>query len=194
MPKISQATRLKTREDLLAAAYVVFTSKGIKNMTIRSVAKRAKCAVGVIYNYFPDKEALLLELAIESLIAFGRDILLSLKNEGDRADLVKGIINVTRSHYGPGRSNAPLLTIIFESRESSDGDIDKRITGHLIKALIPVADKLSNIKTSSEDLVAEVLSIMSFAFGLVFLEGSGQVSRLKISSDKILEAYLNGID
>ena len=48
------------RQHILDAATRVFAAKGFDRATIRDVARRAGVADGTIYNYFPNKNALLL--------------------------------------------------------------------------------------------------------------------------------------
>lgn len=50
------------REDLLAAATRVFAEKGFSRATTREVARVAGVSEGTIYNYFEDKEALLMAI------------------------------------------------------------------------------------------------------------------------------------
>lgn len=51
-----------TRHQILAAAERVIQDLGIKGATTREIARRAGCAEGSIYRYFPDKHALFHEL------------------------------------------------------------------------------------------------------------------------------------
>jgi AcrR family transcriptional regulator len=51
-----------TRQHILAAAERVIQDLGIKGATTREIARRAGCAEGSIYRYFPDKHALFHEL------------------------------------------------------------------------------------------------------------------------------------
>src|SRR4029450_3660722 len=62
VPDASLRARLVAvrREHILDAATRVFAAKGFDRATIRDVARRAGVADGTIYNYFPNKAALLL--------------------------------------------------------------------------------------------------------------------------------------
>lgn len=50
------------RQDLLDAAASIIGERGIDALTIRSLTARAKCASGVLYNYFDDLDEVVAEL------------------------------------------------------------------------------------------------------------------------------------
>jgi AcrR family transcriptional regulator len=50
------------RQQILDAAEQVIQELGLKGATTREIARRAKCAEGSIYRYFPDKQALFHEI------------------------------------------------------------------------------------------------------------------------------------
>ena len=60
-------------KSILKAAAQVFASRGYARTTTNHIAARAGVSVGSLYEYFPGKDALLVELA-ESHIAEGRAI------------------------------------------------------------------------------------------------------------------------
>jgi AcrR family transcriptional regulator len=58
MPKILE----NPKESILVFAKEIVLNTGIENLTMRQVSKRSGIAVGTIYNYFPTKQDLILEL------------------------------------------------------------------------------------------------------------------------------------
>lgn len=57
----------QTRNAILAAAKALFSTRGFDAVTIREIAKKAKCSHTTIYLYFQDKEDLLFQLAFPLL-------------------------------------------------------------------------------------------------------------------------------
>src|ERR687897_1920782 len=53
------------REQIVEAATRVFAEKGFRRATIREVAREAGISEGTIYNYFEDKDALLMAILEE---------------------------------------------------------------------------------------------------------------------------------
>jgi AcrR family transcriptional regulator len=61
----TQARATRTRAALLEAARAEFSQRGYANTTARSIAQRAGAASGSFYQYFNDKDEVLLELVTE---------------------------------------------------------------------------------------------------------------------------------
>ncbi len=51
----TEEKKRKKQEDLLSAAFALFTEKGITNTSIEDIVKKAKMAKGTFYLYFKDK-------------------------------------------------------------------------------------------------------------------------------------------
>lgn len=67
--RISAKAKEETRGRILTAARHLFLRKGFEVATTREIAGRAKIAAGTLFNYFPNKEAIVLHLAREALVA-----------------------------------------------------------------------------------------------------------------------------
>ena len=55
----------RTRARILAAAEALLARRGYSGWTMRELAERAACAVGLVYRYFPTRESLVLGLYAE---------------------------------------------------------------------------------------------------------------------------------
>ena len=76
MPKI--ITDLETR--LLSAARNIIQNQGYECLSMKGLAKETDIAVGTIYNYYPDKNALLIALVEDDWKALEQKTLLEAKN------------------------------------------------------------------------------------------------------------------
>ena len=72
--KISQKQKIETRKKIIRASVDIIIEKGMRNATMREIAKQAEIGDATIYNYFPTKESIIygyykdqLETAIDSL-------------------------------------------------------------------------------------------------------------------------------
>ena len=61
--RVTSATKVATRQQILDAAGRLFAEKGFEATTTRDIARAAGIASGTLFNYFPSKEALLACLA-----------------------------------------------------------------------------------------------------------------------------------
>ena len=59
----SQARARLTVEAIIEAAHEILRTQGVEAVTTRNIAARAGVSVGALYQYFPNKEAILLEIS-----------------------------------------------------------------------------------------------------------------------------------
>lgn len=57
--KPNQARAQETKEKILAATHTILEESGINGLTTRSIAKIAGISIGSVYEYFPNKQAIL---------------------------------------------------------------------------------------------------------------------------------------
>lgn len=65
--RITAEAKRETRERILAAARRLFREQGFEAATTRDLARAAGIAAGTLFNYFPSKEAVVLELVLDLL-------------------------------------------------------------------------------------------------------------------------------
>src|SRR5919199_4301283 len=96
--------RLRLREALLAAAEAMIRMQGLGGLKARELAQAAGCAVGAIYNVFPDLDSLVLAVNAGTLDRIDAAIERA-GREGDRAE---GEGNRTE---GPGGATGRLIAL-----------------------------------------------------------------------------------
>ena len=64
MPKISDERRTERREQILGGARRCFAEHGYEGATVARLEQAIGLSRGAIFNYFPSKEALFVELAV----------------------------------------------------------------------------------------------------------------------------------
>jgi len=65
--RITTEAKLATRKRLLEVTGELLRSQGFEETTIRAIARRAEIASGTFFNYFPSKEAIVVELVAVEL-------------------------------------------------------------------------------------------------------------------------------
>lgn len=65
--RITAEAKTATRQRILEVAEELFRTKGFEATTTRDIAQSAEIATGTLFNYFAAKEAIVTELAAESL-------------------------------------------------------------------------------------------------------------------------------
>ncbi len=62
-----------TRERILAEALALFAEKGYVQTTMREIAAKADCSLGLAYRYFPSKDAMVLALYERMVVEFAEE-------------------------------------------------------------------------------------------------------------------------
>ena len=65
--RVTAETKEATRRKVLEVAQELFDAQGFRETTSRDLAARAGIAAGTIFNYFPSKEAIVLQLIADAL-------------------------------------------------------------------------------------------------------------------------------
>jgi AcrR family transcriptional regulator len=111
-----------TRERILTAAAHVFTEYGYAAGTTNRIAARARVSIGSLYQYFPNKDAILAELLV-------RHIDRGMWTQADRLDLSPGTLQATvralvRDAIDNHRDDPQLLRILIEEAPFSQEVVD----------------------------------------------------------------------
>jgi AcrR family transcriptional regulator len=62
------------REHLLAAARAIVDREGLAGASVREIAREAGVATGTLYNYFPDREALVVAAIVQGVTSVGGEL------------------------------------------------------------------------------------------------------------------------
>ncbi|NDJ59862.1 MAG: TetR/AcrR family transcriptional regulator [Chloroflexi bacterium] len=136
------------REAILDAAASVFTAKGYSGASIKDIAEAADVADGTIYNYFANKEALLLGL-FDRLVDLERvDNRVASAAADNLDDAVIGYFGVhlahVRAHYDVFRAIIPEVL--------STPDLRQRYYGTFVAPLLAVAEAQIHARISQGQL------------------------------------------
>lgn len=110
------ATRSAVRGRLLAAAQTVARQRGLGDAGMRDIAREAGVALGTLYNYFPDRDALLLAVVDESLRASGA-ALLQLPSQAGGAPTADALVPALVAVSDALRELVPALASALASRD-----------------------------------------------------------------------------
>ncbi|HEY4941773.1 MAG TPA: helix-turn-helix domain-containing protein [Rhizomicrobium sp.] len=114
-----QARALATVDSILEAAVQVLQRSGAGGLNTNSVAERAGVSVGTLYQYFPDKEAILLAIARRELENPGAGLAALPKT------LMEALVRAVESLLGkraPARANGAVrrLSVKNDRKPGSD--------------------------------------------------------------------------
>jgi AcrR family transcriptional regulator len=146
-----------TRDRVLTAAAHVFAEYGYAAGTTNRIAERAHVSIGSLYQYFPNKDAILTELLLRH-IDRGR------WTQADQFDLSAGSLEATvralvRDAIDNHRDDPQLLRIMFEEAPVSQELLDV-ISRHERKRVDQVRDLLTrhpDVHVQDPDTAAELI-------------------------------------
>ena len=123
-PSAAPDRRADRRARILAAARTAAARDGFVGVTMDAIASGARVSKGTLYNHFPSKEALLLEMVITDLVAGGAIVAQHITDTHDARAALRGVTDGLVAMVGARAGGSSLLyqawAIVAESPEMED--------------------------------------------------------------------------
>ena len=144
MAKLSRRERekLSRRNEILRAAWEVFSSKDYDSATIDEIAEAAELSKGTVYLYFQSKAALFfstLEMGIEEIFSIVQEVLSS------NDDPVDGLNEMIKSLLNFFEENVGFFRILFSERAHFELHAEVGDNGEFKERLMDMASNLFKI-------------------------------------------------
>ena len=135
-PAVSRRERLRQEreERILEAAAAVFARKGFHQATIREIAEHADVADGTIYNYYSDKQDLLVAITRQVIANSTFDALAEFEPKDDEAFLTA----LLRDRLDFARQNFDFTRVLLSqvwTDESFRGEYLREVIGPLLQVM-----------------------------------------------------------
>ena len=124
--RVTAETKSATRKRILETARRLFAQDGFEAATTRDIAREAEIAVGTLFNYFPTKESIAMQLASEAHAAATEEF--ARKAGADEAatleELLFAYVAAGMRKLKPYRKYLPAIleTLMSPLAEQRDGD------------------------------------------------------------------------
>jgi AcrR family transcriptional regulator len=153
-----------TVERIVEAAARLIEERGLTGYNTNAVAARAGISIGSLYQYFPDKDAIMIALARRETAALRSDIYDARLDPGSREALIRIIDAVVR--YQLRRPALARVIDLEEERLVRDGD--RTVAGALREAVDsalrrPGMRRLVDTTLAVDDLIAIVTGMIDAA-------------------------------
>jgi len=186
MVELSRRERKKqeTREKLFAAAMYLFRTRGYESTSVEQITENADVGKGTFYNYFPSKEAVVLEFArqaYQDLMKAGRE-----KPSASARERLRGLLHDWAKFMTRDRE---IAWIAVRNRE---GPVCDAGLHYGLKAVLTVAQRSGEISPEFDaDFLAESLEgAMLQHFISWYVTGEGD---LEAEMDGILAVFFEGL-
>jgi len=191
--------KLRHRRQMVAAALELFSEKGYHNVSMHQIAERAEFAIGTLYKFFKNKEALYKALMMEKAAEYHHTLGGVLSREGDVLTVINDYISAKAGIFA---DNVATLRLYFaETRGASfnikaglDQDI-RKLYDELVGQLVSVLEKgiRENVLRETDPYyMAVALEGLTNGFLLCWLEDPERHS-YEANVPVIREMFLKGV-
>ncbi|MEA5571631.1 TetR/AcrR family transcriptional regulator [Calothrix sp. UHCC 0171] len=125
----------QTRSRILQAAQRLFAAQGFDGTTTRDLAQAASVAEGTLFRHFPNKKAILVEVATQGWVEILTDLLTELSEMGS----YKAVAQVMRRRMWNMKKNAEMMRVCFMEAQFHP-DLRERIQIEVIEKMTNVAE------------------------------------------------------
>ncbi|NQT62527.1 MAG: TetR/AcrR family transcriptional regulator [Candidatus Marinimicrobia bacterium] len=186
--------KLRNKEDILKAAVHLFAQKGFADTKLEDVAALAEFGKGTLYNYFENKDDLLLsafDYAVGNVLDFLYD---QLSSVWDPLDRIRLIANSQFNYY---RNNTDFMHVIMTNHQvlmnhARSAEVFNRFQDlkKLVVIEMQAAIDAGQLRPGNAQHYASYLSGM--IHGQVRSLNTGDMQMDEMYADEIIDIFLNG--
>lgn len=194
----SPPSEAQTRTRILEAAQRLFASKGFDGTTTRELAQAAGVAEGTLFRYFPNKKAILVEVATSGWVEILTDLLTELSEMGS----YKAVAQVMRRRMWNLQKNADLMRVCFMEVQFHP-DLRDRIQLEVITKMTDVGEAFFQTamdkgiyRQMDAKLVAKVFLGMFAIAGFsnnTIIEPDASPQQMQLMAEGLADIFLNGV-
>ncbi|MEH2063692.1 MAG: TetR/AcrR family transcriptional regulator [Nostoc sp.] len=194
----SPPSEAQTRTRILEAAQRLFASKGFDGTTTRELAEAATVAEGTLFRHFPNKKAILVEVATSGWVEILTDLLTELSEMGS----YKAIAQVMRRRMWNFQKNADLMRVCFMEVQFHP-DLRDRIQLEVITKMTDVGEAFFQTamdkgiyRQGDAKLVAKVFLGMFAIAGFsnnTLIEPDASPQQMQAMAEGLADIFLNGV-
>ncbi|MEH2263084.1 TetR/AcrR family transcriptional regulator [Nostoc sp.] len=194
----SPPSEAQTRTRILEAAQRLFASKGFDGTTTRDLAQAAGVAEGTLFRHFPNKKAILVEVATSGWVEILTDLLTELSEMGS----YKAVAQVMRRRMWNFQKNADLMRVCFMEVQFHP-DLRDRIQLEVITKMTDVGEAFFQTamdkgiyRQTDAKLVAKVFLGMFAIAGFsnnTIIEPDASPQQMQEMAEGLADIFLNGV-
>ncbi|BAY64122.1 MULTISPECIES: TetR/AcrR family transcriptional regulator [Calothrix] len=194
----SPPSEAQTRTRILQAAQKLFASQGFDGTTTRDLAQAAGVAEGTLFRHFPNKKAILVEVATSGWVDILTDLLTELSEMGS----YKAVAQVMRRRMWNLHKNVDLMKVCFMEVQFHP-DLRDRIQSDVIEKMTDVAEAFFQTamdkgiyRQTDAKLVAKVFLGMFAIAGFsnnTLMEPNASPQEMQQMAEGLADIFLNGV-
>lgn len=184
-----QARSVATFEAILEAAARILESLGFAGFNTNAVAELAGVSIGSLYQYFPSKEALIVELIRRERVELSNRIVEAIQ-QSDATDLKEKLKLIIQAAVQHQLSRPQLARTLEFASELIGKDIEERELQHELENIISelfIRSGISHAQTAAQDVIALSKGMINAAG----MAGESDLNDLQQRVEKAVFGYLN---
>ena len=192
--------KLRQRQEMLAAAFDLFSQKGFHNVSMHEIAGKAEFAIGTLYKFFENKEDLYKALVLEQCDKFEDAVARAIEKPGDEVEKLRNYVRTKGERF---RGNLPFVRLFLAESRGASFNIKAGLDEELRKRYYAFLERLASIfdsgiknkrfkKIASPYYLAVALDSVLDAFLLLWLDAPER-HPFPDDQDTILDIFLKGL-
>jgi AcrR family transcriptional regulator len=134
--------KLRQRQEMLAAAYDLFSEKGYHDVSMHQIAEKAEFAIGTLYKFFQNKEDLYKCLVLEQCDKFEDAITKAIEEPEDEIEKLRNFIRVKGERF---REKLPFVRLFLAERRGASFNIKAGLDDEMRKRHYAFIERLASI-------------------------------------------------
>ena len=134
--------KLRQRQEMLAAAFDLFSQKGYHNVSMHEIAVKAEFAIGTLYRFFDNKEDLYKALVLEQCDKFEDAVARAIGDGDDEVEKLRNYIQTKGERF---RGNLPFVRLFLAESRGASFNIKAGLDEELRKRYYAFLERLASI-------------------------------------------------
>jgi TetR/AcrR family transcriptional regulator len=134
--------KLRQRQEMLAAAFDLFSQKGYHNVSMHEIAGKAEFAIGTLYKFFENKEDLYKALVLEQCDKFEDAVARAIEKPGDEVEKLRNYVRTKGERF---RGNLPFVRLFLAESRGASFNIKAGLDEELRKRYYAFLERLALI-------------------------------------------------
>ena len=134
--------KLRQRQEMLAAAFELFSQKGYHNVSMHEIAGKAEFAIGTLYKFFENKQDLYKALVLEQCDKFEDAVARAIEKPGDEVEKLRNYVRTKGERF---RGNLPFVRLFLAESRGASFNIKAGLDEELRQRYYAFLERLASI-------------------------------------------------
>lgn len=181
----------QVRASILKASWQLVTEEGWQALSIRKIAEAIEYSVPVIYDYFANKEAILLELTKQGFQILNAELVKAKKRSTDPA---KQIEAMAYSYWEFAFDHKAYYQVMYGLGMPSCETVNQISELSTFSELVsqPIKDLIASSKNPDTDSFLKLHTFWSMLHGLISINMMGSNEKKEELNQRVLQDFISG--